>query len=102
MRKYTPKEKDNALSYFYGDYDSDNPAQEIIDILVSDGYVKLHTSVNGRIYRITDKGKGFFLQGGYIEERNTRRKQTATFYLNMIISALVSAVISYIVSSLNK
>lgn len=103
MKKYTPQEKDEVLSRFYNDNVGNYTSIiEIIEILVSDGYIKLHTSVNGSAYHITDKGKGFFLQGGYVKERNTRRKQTVTFYFNMLISALVSAIVSYIVSSMNK
>ena len=101
MRKFTPKEKDNALEYFYGRSNSVKPSQEIIDILIAEGYMELRTSVNGSAYWITDKGKGFILPGGYTNERNIRRKQTFTFYLNMVLSALISAIVAYIVSSLN-
>ena len=101
MRKLNPKEKDNALEYFYGRSNSVKPSQEIIDILIAEGYMELRTSVNGSAYWITDKGKGFILQGGYTKERNIRRKQTFTFYLNMVLSALISAIVAYIVSSLN-
>lgn len=103
MKKFTPKEKDEVLKRFYNDNVGDyKPIIEIIEILVSEGYIKLYTSVNGCCYNITDKGKGFFLQGGYTQERYQRRKQTFVFYLNMAISALVSAIVSYIVSSMNK
>lgn len=102
MRKFTPKEKDNVLEYFYGNPNSITPSKEIIDILIAEGYMELRTSVNGSVYWITDKGKGFILQGGYTKERNTHRKKTFTFYLNMVLSALISAIVAYIVSSLNK
>ena len=39
MRKFTPKEKDNALEYFYGRSNSVKPSQEIIDILIAEGYM---------------------------------------------------------------
>lgn len=102
MKKYTPKEKDNVLGAFYHkthiDYIAD---KEIIGILIADGCVENIRYADGSFDKLTDKGKGFILQGGYTKERNTRRKQTLTFYLNMVLSALISAIVAYIVSSLN-
>jgi len=64
MKEYTPIEKDTILRCFYlGVSVNYQSCQDIINILVSDGYVVLRTSVNGRAYHITDKGKGFILQG---------------------------------------
>lgn len=102
MKKFTPKEKDSGLEYFYGNPNSAKPCEEIRDILKSAGYVEYVSSTNGSLHRITDKGKGFILQGGYTEEQNARRRKTFTFYLNMVLSALISAIVAYIVSSLNK
>lgn len=100
-RKYTAREKDNVLSRFYdGNVGSYAPIIEIIEILVSDGYVKFYSSPIGSAYLITDKGKGFFLQGGYVGERNKHKRGTFMFYLNMVLSALISAIVAYIVSSL--
>lgn len=103
MKRFTPQEKDKVLSKFYNEDTIDcTSVLQIIEILESDGYVKLHTSVNGCAYRITNKGKGFILQGGYTKERNTRRKNVLAFYFNMVLSALVSAIVSYLISSANK
>ena len=100
-RKYTAREKDDILCRFYnGNVGDCTPIIEIIEILVSDGYVRFYSSAVGCAYLITDKGKGFFLQGGYIKERNRHRRDTFVFYLNMVLSALVSAIVAYIVSSL--
>lgn len=103
MKKITPKEKDEALEYLlYGNNKSIKPSQEVIDILISDGYVERFSPILKKRHCINDKGKGFFLQGGYTQERHQRRRQTFIFYTNMVISALVSAIVSYIVSSMNK
>ena len=54
MKKYTPQEKDEVLSRFYNDNVGNyTPIIEIIEILVSDGYIKLHTSVNGSAYPVS-------------------------------------------------
>lgn len=75
MKEYTPIEKDTILRCFYlGVSVNYQSCQDIINILVSDGYVVLRTSVNGRAYHITDKGKGFILQGRVCQTR--QRKET--------------------------
>lgn len=79
MRKFTPKEKDNGLEYYYGNPNSAKPSEEIRDILKSAGYVEYVFSQNGRFHSITDKGKGFILQGGYTKERNAHRKKDFHF-----------------------
>lgn len=101
MKKFTPKEKDEVLNRFYnGNVGSYNPIIEIIEILVSDGYVILHTSVNGSAYHITDKGKGFFLQGGYTKQEKKKWKTSTINWIMALVIAAASSIITVIVTKL--
>lgn len=101
MRKFT-KEKDNALEYFYGNPNSTKPSQEIIDILVADEYMELRKSVNGSAYYITDKGKGFILQGGYTKQDKDSKHKIRNRYLDILIGAIAGAVITKVIDILLK
>lgn len=100
MKKYTPKEKDNALEYFYDTPNSIKPSKEIIDILIADGYVELRTSVNGSAYWITEKGKGFILQGGYTKQEKKKREASAINLIKALVIAAASSIITVIVTKL--
>lgn len=100
MRKFTPKEKDDALEYFNGNPNSTKPSKEIIDILIAEGYMELRTSVNGSAYWITDKGKGFILQGGYTEQKKKKRETSAINLIRALVIAVASSIITVIVTKL--
>ncbi len=74
MSKVTNKEKDKALQAFYLHTDK-KVSDDIMAILYSDGYIEKLTSVNGSVIRITNKGKAFYLEGGYAgKERRAKKK----------------------------
>jgi hypothetical protein len=108
MKEYTSIEKDTILRCFYlGVSINYQSCQDIINILVSDGYVVLRTSVNGRAYHITDKGKGFILQGGYAKQDNERKQEkiekwkTSTInWIMALVIAIASSIITLIVTKL--
>ena len=100
MRKITPKEKDNALKYFYGNPNFAKPSKEIIDILIAEGYMELRTSVNGSAYWITDKGKGFILQGGYTKQAKKKWKTSTINWIRALVIAAASSIITVIVTKL--
>lgn len=100
MKKFTSKEKDNALEYFYGNHNSTKPSKEIIDILIADGYMELRTSVNGSAYWITDKGKGFILQGGYTKQEKKKWETSTINWIMALVIAVTSSIITFIVTKL--
>lgn len=93
MKKIKNKELDLLMGKFYNeesvDYDENG---ELIDVLVSDGHLELRSSMNGSAYFITDKGKGFYLLGGYRKMESSK--------VSRYIRDLVVAVISSIITSL--
>lgn len=73
MSKVTNKEKGEALQAFYLHADR-KVSDDIMAMLYSDGYIERLTSVNGSVVRITNKGKAFYLEGGYAgKERRTKK-----------------------------
>ena len=68
MKEYTPIEKDTILRCFYlGVSVNYQSCQDIINILVSDGYVVLRTSVN-------------LLQNSLFQLKYGKRQEYGTFY----------------------
>lgn len=109
MRQFTPREKDDALKYYYGNPSSAKPSEEIRDILKSAGYVEYVSSPNGSLYRITDKGKGFILQGGYTEQDKALKSQkrftlqmNAMGWLVTIIASIIGVIGGFILSKLTQ
>lgn len=104
FNQYTSKAKDQVLKSFYSRTSlSYKENMEIIEILCSDGYVELRTSANGSAYCITDKGKGFILEGGYTKQDKVYRKtQREKWSMNTVgwIVAIAASIISSIITSL--
>lgn len=104
FNQYASQAKDEVLKSFYDgtrlDYKKN---MEIIEILCSDGYLELRTSVNRSAYWITNEGKGFILQGGYTQkDKIDRRKQREKWSMNTIgwIVAIIASALSSIITSL--
>lgn len=88
MNKVTNKEKDEALQSFYLNEDR-MVSDDIMALLYSDGYIEKLTSVNGSVIRITNKGKAFYLEGGYAgKERRAKQNSRKTFKRN-IVTAII-------------
>lgn len=88
MNKVTNKEKDEALQAFYLHEDR-RVSDDIMAMLYSDGYIEKLTSVNGSVIRITNKGKAFYLEGGYAgKERRAKKNSRKTFKRN-IVTAII-------------
>ena len=110
MKEYTPIEKDTILRCFYlGVSVNYQSCQDIINILVADEYVVLRTSVNGRAYHITDKGKGFILQGGYAkQDKSLKAQKRFTLQMNAmgwivtIIASIIGVIGGFILSKLTQ
>lgn len=108
MKEYTPIEKDTILRCFYlGVSVNYRSCQDIINILVADEYVVLRTSVNGRAYHITDKGKGF--QGGYAKQDKFLKSQkrftlqmNAMGWIVTIIASIIGVIGGFILSKLTQ
>ena len=109
MKEYTPIEKDTILRCFYlGVSVNYQSCQDIINILVADDVV-LRTSVNGRAYHITDKGKGFILQGGYAKQDKSLKSQkrftlqmNAMGWIVTIIASIIGVIGGFILSKLTQ
>lgn len=88
MSKVTNKEKDEALQAYYLDEDR-KVSDDIMAILYSDDYIERLTSVNGSVVRITNRGKAFYLEGGYAgKERRAKKNSRKTFRRN-IVTAII-------------
>lgn len=96
MSKVTNKEKDAALQAYYLDEDrkvSDN----IMAILYSDGYIERLTSVNESVVRITNRGKAFYLEGGYAGRERKERTESIRSSLRPIVAAVVGSIVTILI-----
>lgn len=88
MSKVANKEKGEALQFFYLHEDR-TVGDDMMAMLYSDGYIQRLMSVNGSVIRITNKGKAFYLEGGYAgKERRTKKNSRKTFRRN-IVTAII-------------
>lgn len=97
MKTARNKELDLLLEKFYNGVSLDyNKDRKGIYILVSDGYVNRVSSVNGSAYTITDKGRGFYLIGGYA----SKRKEKSQRLLRDLFVATLSAIITSLLQAI--
>lgn len=88
MSKVTNKEKDEALQAFYLHEDR-MVSDDIMAMLYSDGYIEKLTSVNGSVIRITNKGKAFYLEGGYAGKEKRAKKNSRKTFRRNIVTAII-------------
>ena len=95
--KYSEKDKDRLLaSYYYGDVLTWHGSEEIAFILKGDGYLETLTSSNGIVTRITDKGRAFYLNGGYVGEKGRKDNDSRKEFKRNIITAIIGSVSGFI------
>lgn len=96
MSKVTIKEKDEALQAFYLHEDR-MVSDDIMAMLYSDGYIERLTSVNGSVIRITNKGKAFYLEGGYAGRERKERTKSIRSSLRSIVAAVVGSIVTILI-----
>ena len=90
--KYNAKEKDAVLrNYYKGNVKFSN--YEIEDILIADGYLKQQ----GLFTIITDKGRGFYFDGGYTAIRKKERTKAINDSIRSTIAAIAGSVITILI-----
>lgn len=112
MRIHPPIEKDIILRDLYqGVHVSHNSSdfQEVLDILIADGYIEVISFADGNFNKLTDKGKGFILNGGYTEQERIQKKEfrfslmiNAINWTIAIIASIISAILGFIIGHMTK
>ena len=93
--KYSDREKDKALaSYYNGAACADD---DLTAMLKDDGYIVTLTSPNGIVTRITDKGRAFYFNGGYVGAKRKERTKVIGDSLRSIIAAVVGSVLTILI-----
>jgi hypothetical protein len=94
--KYSEKDKDKVLAAFCEEspinFDSD-----IVSILSADGYVETLTSPNGRLTRVTDKGRAFYFAGGYSGAKKKERSKVIGDSVRSVIAAVIGSVLTILI-----
>ena len=90
--KYNAKEKDAVLrNYYKGNAKFSN--YEIEDILVADGYLKRQ----GVFTIITDRGRGFYFDGGYTAIKKKERTKALSDSVRSVIAAVIGSLLTILI-----
>ena len=90
--KYSAREKDAVLrNYYKGNVKFGN--YEIEDILIADGYLKQQ----GLFTIITEKGRGFYFDGGYTARRKKECMKTISGFARAIMATAVGSAITILI-----
>lgn len=94
--KYSEKDKYKVLAAFCEEspinFDSD-----IVSILSADGYVETLTSPNGRLTRVTDKGRAFYFVRWYSGAKKKERSKVIGDSVRSVIAAVIGSVLTILI-----
>ena len=97
---YTEKEKDRELAKFYHSIDCWNHHGNITSILLGDGYLEKISPCSGKttstIIQITDKGRAFYLNGGYSGATAAKKRENRKEFIKNIFTAIIGAIFGFI------
>lgn len=97
---YTEKEKDRELAKFYYSIDCWNCHGNITSILLGDGYLEKISPCSGKttstIIQITDKGRAFYLNGGYSGATAAKKRENRKEFIKNIFTAIIGAIFGFI------
>ncbi len=98
---YTEKEKDRELAKFYHSIDCWNHHGNITSILLGDGYLEKISPCSGKttstIIQITDKGRAFYLNGGYEGAKKMKRTKAINNFARSTLSALIGSTLTILI-----
>ena len=89
--RYSNSDKDRTLAAFYHGRLAYYGSEDVITILKADGYLETLTSPNGIVTRLTDKGRAFYLSGGYTEREYEKKKNSRREFRRNITTAIIGS-----------